>query len=127
MIKKSCVMKKHIMTGLVRAMVACGAMPKKKTGPSNPMSPEDKRRVRHEQNKAAELRRRALIQEAKARGLPPPMFQRGRPRKYFDEESAYEAKRKQWKKGMEVHKERVQLANEILRKMSAEQFSRWTK
>ena len=115
------------MTGLVRAMVACGALPKKKTGPSNPMSPEERLRVRHEQNKAAEIRRRALIEEATAQGLPPPVFHRGRPRKYFDEESAREAKRIQWKQGMEVHRELVKLANEILRQLSAEQFSRWTK
>ena len=112
---------------LIRTLYERGTLPKKKTGPSNPTSPEERHRVRHEQNKAAELRRRALIEEAKAQGLPPPVFHRGRPRKYFDEESAYEAKRKQWKKGMELHKERVQLANEILRQMSAEQFSRWTK
>ena len=125
MIKKSCV-SKRIMTGVVRALVACGALPRKKTGPSNPMSPEERLRVRHEQNKAAEFRRRALIEEAKAQGLPPPVFHRGRPRKYYDEASAYEAKQKQWKQGMETHKERVKLAHEILRSMSAEQFSRWT-
>ena len=114
------------MTGLVRTLVACGAMLKKKTGPTNPMSSEERLRVRHDQNKAAEIRRKALINEAKQQGLPPPVFHRGRPRKYFDEESAHEAKRLQWKLGSESHKERVNHAHELLRQMSAEQFSRWT-
>jgi hypothetical protein len=114
------------MPGLVKALVACGAMPKKKTGPANPMSPEERLQVRYVQNKAAAIRRRALIAEAKAQGLPPPVFQRGRPRKYFDEKTAHEAKQRQSRQSLQERKERVKLANEILKQMSAEQFSRLT-
>ena len=114
------------MPALVSALVDCGAMVKKKTGPAHPMSPEERIATRRLQNQAAGVRRRAAIEEAKAQGLPPPTFKRGRPRKYPTEEMAREAKRQQWKTSGMRHKERVTEATEILRRLSAEQLARWT-
>ena len=73
--------------GLVKVLVKCGALPPKNTGPANPRSAEDAKRVKSEQQSAAAKRRRQLIREAKEKGETSPTFRPGRPRKYTPEEA----------------------------------------
>jgi len=106
------------MTALVSTLVACGALPHKKRGPQNPRSPDEAKRVKHEQDVEARTRRKMLIEEARAQGLPLPAFVRGRPRKYTEEE-ALDVKRSQWKVGYGIYKERLKQGLEAL-KLSTE-------
>lgn len=98
--------------GLVRVLVKCGALPPKKTGPSDALSHEDAKRINAERSAAASRHRRALIREARERGEPLPVFKRGRPRKYTFEE-AIEAKFAKDVEARESYNERVKqgLAN----------------
>ena len=73
--------------GLVKVLVKCGALPPKPSGPANPRSEEEAKRVKQEQQIAAVKRRKELIQAAKENGEPMPVFKRGRPRKYTPEEA----------------------------------------
>ena len=106
------------MSPLVRTLVACGALPKKKTGPANPMTPEERTRVRQEQNHEARLRRKERVAVAKEQGLPVPVLTRGRPRE-FTEEEALERRRLQVKLGRAVYKERVREGVDTLTKQSS--------
>jgi hypothetical protein len=73
--------------GLVKVLVKCGALPPKPSGPANPRSEEDAKRIKLEQQKAAMKRRTELIKAAKENEEPLPTFPRGRPRKYTPEEA----------------------------------------
>ena len=73
--------------GLVKVLVKCGALPPKATGPANPRSEEEAKRIKLEQQKAAVKRRTELIKAAKENGEPLPTFPRGRPRKYTPDEA----------------------------------------
>ena len=73
--------------GIVRVLVKCGALPPKNTGPANPKSEEEAKRIKAEQTSAAARLRRKLIREANEKGEPLPTFKRGRPRKYTPEEA----------------------------------------
>ena len=73
--------------GIVRVLVKCGALPPKNTGPANPKSEEEAKRIKAEQTSAAARLRRKLIREANEKGEPTPAFKRGRPRKYTPEEA----------------------------------------
>lgn len=73
--------------GLVKVLVKCGALPPKPSGPANPRTEEEAKRVKQEQQIAAVKRRKELIQAAKENGEPMPTFKRGRPRKYTPEEA----------------------------------------
>ena len=125
--KKKCCDQIKRMSHHVTTFVEIGLLPMKKRGPSNPMSPDERMRVRKAQNEASGLCRQNLINEAKMTGLPPPVFTRGRPRKYTDEE-ALDAKRQQWKVGNSVYKERVKHGLEALKSMheSTVSLSRWS-
>ena len=94
------------MSPLVRTLVECGALPKKKTGPAQPMTLEERARVRQRQNHEAHLRRKERVAAAKEQGLPPPVLARGRPRE-FTQEEALERRRLQVKLGRAAYKERV--------------------
>ena len=102
------------MNALVKSLVAQGVLLKKKTGPCNPMTPEERLQRRHQQNVASGIARKNLIRECKDNSLPPPVFTRGRPRKYTDEE-ALEAKRRQWKAGKLVYTARLKEGMEAMR------------
>jgi len=103
------------MTGVVQSLVACGALAKKKTGPANPMQPEEAARVRREQCSAAAVRRKIMIRDARENGLPAPSFARGRPRKYATHEEAMEARRAQCKIGGQILQQRIKEGTAILR------------
>lgn len=105
------------MTKLVATLVACGALPKKNRGPQNPRSPEEAKLVKREQDARSKVRRKALIDEAKAQGLPPPVFHRGRPSKYTEEE-AKEAKQAQLQAGYRLYRDRLKRGVETLKRMS---------
>jgi len=117
---------KGVMTALVRSLVACGALAKKKTGPANPRPPEEAAQVRREQCALAFLRRKAMLMEAKEQGLPQPVFMRGRPKKYATTEEAMEARRMQCKLGTIVYQERVKQGINALRdiNLSTSQLAR---
>ncbi len=105
------------MTALVRTLVECGVLARKKTGPAHPMDAEESRRVKQEQRANANARRVELIRAAQVQGLPPPVFKRGRPRE-FDEEEALERKRLQLKLGRMLYQERIKQGMELLRQRS---------
>jgi hypothetical protein len=84
-----------------------GVLPRKKTGPSMPRTPSEARRVKKERLKEGQLQRKQLIAEAEKLGLPPPVFQRGRPRKYETDEERMEARRKQFRTASLLYKDRV--------------------
>jgi hypothetical protein len=105
------------MTALVRTLVECGVLTRKKTGPAHPMDADESRLVKREQRAVAQARRVALIKDAQLQGMPPPVFQRGRPRE-SDEEEALERKRLQLKLGRMVHQERIKQGMELLRQRS---------
>lgn len=92
---------------LVTTLVEMGVLPKKKTGPSMPRTPSEARRVKKERLKESQRRRQQLVAEAEALGLPPPVFHRGRPRKYESEEERMEARRKQYRIASLLYKDRV--------------------
>ena len=92
--------------GLVRVLVKCGALPPKQSGPTNPMSEEEAKRVKREQQVIRAQRRKELIQAAKDNGEPLPTFKRGRPRKYTPEE-AKQMKATQSQGCMPSHNERI--------------------
>ena len=106
------------MSPLVRNLVACGALSKKKTGPARPMTPEERVRVRQEQNHEAHLRRKERVAAAKEQGIPPPVLTRGRPRQ-FTEEEALERRRMQVKLGHVLYKERVKEGLEAFARQSS--------
>ena len=114
------------MVALVKTLVACGVLAKKKPGPQNPRMPEESLRIQREQRAAAMVRRKAMIEEAQTLGLPPPVFTRGRPRIYTEEE-ALERKRLQWKLSTAAHKERLRQGAKTLREraLSSGELVRW--
>ena len=73
--------------GIVKILVKCGALPPKNSGPANPKSEEEAKRIKAEQNARAARLRRKMIREAKENGEKLPSFRRGRPRKYTPEEA----------------------------------------
>ncbi len=81
------------------------------------MDAEESRQVKQEQRAAAQARRLSLIREAQLKGISPPVFKRGRPREFSDEE-ALERKRLQMKLGRAVHQERLKLGMELLKQRS---------
>ena len=92
--------------GIVRTLVKCGVLPPKKTGPANPMSDEDAKRVRMEGQTAAVRRRKQLIREARENGEPTPVFKKGRPRKDTPDEALL-VKVLQDRESMRTYTERV--------------------
>lgn len=92
--------------GIVKTLVKCGVLPPKKTGPANPMSDEDAKRLRMERQTAAVRRRKQLIREAQENGEPTPVFKKGRPRKYTPEEALL-VKVLQDRESMRTYTERV--------------------
>ena len=106
------------MSPLVRTLVACGAPPKKKTGPANPMTLEERTLARQKQTHDARLRRKERVAIAKEQGLPVPVLTRGRPRE-FTEEEALERRRLQVKLGKAVYKERVREGMDALVRQSS--------
>jgi len=81
------------------------------------MEAEESQRVKREQRAVAQARRVSLIRDAQLQGLPPPVFKRGRPREFSDEE-ALERKRLQVKLGRVLHQERLKHGMELLRQRS---------
>ncbi len=73
--------------GLVKLLVKCGALPPKQPGPADPMSVEEAKQRKYEQQRAAVKRRKELIQAAREKGEPDPVFKKGRPCKYTSEEA----------------------------------------
>jgi hypothetical protein len=106
------------MSPLVRTLVACGALPKKNTGPAHPMTLEERTRTRKAQNHEAHLRRKERVATAKEQGLPPPVLTRGRPRQFTDEE-AQERRRLQVKLGRVAYNERVKDGVDALAKQQS--------
>ena len=92
--------------GIVRTLVKCGVLPPKKTGPANPMSEEDAKRIRMERQTAGVRRRKQLIKEAQDNGEPMPVFKKGRPRKHTPEEALL-VKVLQDRESMRTYTERV--------------------
>ena len=82
------------MTGLVKTLIDCGALPRLNTGPSNPRPRDEAKLILTDQQRIANIRRRELVREAVERGEPIPVFKLGRPRKHTPEE-ALAAKRLQ--------------------------------
>lgn len=74
--------------GIVSVLVKCGVIEPKRTGPAVAMDPETARQVQRQQLLENQRRRRALVREALEKGEPPPVFKRGRPRKYTLDEAA---------------------------------------
>ena len=89
-------------------------MPKRRRGPAVVRTPEEAKLVKQEQCRAGDQRRRGVINEAKAQGLPPPVFKRGRPRKYTPEE-AFEVRKEQCKHGYLLYMERLKQCAETLK------------
>ena len=100
---------------LVKTLVELGAIPKKRTGPSMARTPSEKIRVRREQVKESQLRRAMLLAEAERLGLPPPVVQRGRPRKYDNDHDRLEAKRAQFRIASLLYKDRIRQGVESLK------------
>ena len=106
------------MSPLVRTLVACGALPKKNTGPAHPMTLEERMLARRAQNHEAHLRRKERVATAKEQGLPPPVLARGRPCQ-FTEEEARERRRLQVKLGRLAYNERVKEGVDALAKQQS--------
>ena len=73
--------------GIVKMLVKCGALSPKNSGPANPKSEEEAKRIKAEQTARAARLRRKFIREAKENGEKLPSFRRGRPQKYTPEEA----------------------------------------
>ena len=101
------------MTPLVSTLVACGMLPLKKRGPQTTRTPEEAKLIKHEQDTQARIRRKMALEEAKTLGSPSPVFVRGRPRKYTEDE-ALEVRKAQWKVGYVTYKERLKTGLETL-------------
>ena len=108
----------HIKAMLVKTLVELGALQKKKTGPSMPRTPSEARRVKRERCKEGVARKKQLIAEAEQLGLPPPVFQRGRPRKYETEEERQEARRRQFRIASLLYKDRVKQGLEAFKEQT---------
>ena len=100
---------------LVKTLVELGALPKKRTGPSMARTPSEKIRVRREQIKESQLQRVMRLAEAESLGLPPPVFQRGRPRKYDNDHDRLEAKRAQFRIASLLYRDRIRQGMESLK------------
>lgn len=113
---------------LVKTLVELGVLSKKRRGPAIARTPSESLRVKREQMNAGDRRRRALINEAKRQGLPPPVFQPGRPCKYASDEERMAARREQYKIGALAYKERVAQGVEALRERTVPHadLSRWS-
>ena len=101
---------------LRETLVELGAMPKRRTGPSIAMTPEEAKLARLRQCSEGFKRRKMLIDEAKAQGLPPPVFIRGRPRKYTPEE-ACAVRKAQCKIGYIVYRERLKQGEATIKEL----------
>ena len=97
----------HIKATLVKTLVELGALPKKKTGPSMPRTPSQARLLKNERHRQNQMRNRELVAEATKLGLPPPVFQRGRPRKYETDEERMAARRTQFRIASLLYQDRV--------------------
>ena len=100
---------------LVKTLVELGAIPKKRTGPSMARTPSEKTPVRREQIKERQLQRAMRLAEAERLGLPPPVFQRGRPRKYDNDHDRLEAKRAQFRIASLLYRDRIKQGMESLK------------
>ena len=103
---------------LRETLVELGAMPKRRTGPSIAMTPEEAKLARRRQCSEGFKRRKLLIDEAKAQGLPPPVFNRGRPRKYTPEE-ACAVRKAQCKIGYIVYRDRLKLGAATIKELAS--------
>jgi len=92
--------------GIVKALVKCGALPPKKSGPANPRCEEEAKRIKLEKQTVARRLRQELIREAQEKGEPLPVFKVGRPRKYTPEEAKM-AKATQNRMCMDCYNERL--------------------
>ena len=97
----------HIKAMLVKTLVELGALPKKKTGPSMPRTPSEARLLKNERHRQNQSRNRQLVVEATKLGLPPPVFHRGRPRKYETDEERIAARRMQFRIASLLYQDRV--------------------
>ena len=94
------------MTGLVKTLIDCGALPRLNTGTSNPRPRDEAKLILTEQQRIANRRRRELVRQAVERNEPIPVFKLGRPSKHTPEE-ALAAKRLQKREGAKKYLQRV--------------------
>ena len=92
--------------GIISTLVKHGALDPKKSGPIHLMDPETARKRKLQQQVAARNLRKQLIQQAVEQGEPPPVFKKGRPGKYTEEE-ATQVKKEQNKRCWQVYKNRL--------------------
>ena len=78
-------------------------------------TPSEKIRVRREQVKESQLQRVLRLAEAESLGLPPPVFQRGRPGKYDNDHDWLEARRGQFRIVSLLYKDRIRQSVESLK------------
>ena len=103
---------------LRHTLVDMGLMQKRRRGPAAVRTPEEAKLIKQEQCRAGDQRRRVLINEAKAQGLPPPVFKRGRPRKYTPEE-AFEVRKEQCKQGYLLYVQRLKKCSDTWKELGS--------
>ena len=101
---------------LCRVLTELGVYPTLRKGRPCIYTPDEARRVKKEQVKIAAFHRNELIHEAAAKGEPPPVFKRGRPRIYATEEESILARKRMNKVCNSRHEALMTDALEDLRK-----------
>ena len=92
--------------GIISTLVKHGVLDPKRSGPTHIMDPETSRKLKLQQQMIARGVRKQLIQQALEQGEPPPVFKKGRPRKYT-EEQATQVKKEQNRQCWQVYKNRL--------------------